>query len=92
MTLRDLMEGTNIEGDICLSLWNNCNEIALCEIMNVTNALSGHHLKKAKRTVTSYGDNRKIPSVLKWSDYEVVYIFCPNDRFLHIELSFKERD
>lgn len=87
MKLYELMENTTIQGDVCLSVWNDeGEEVASSEIMGITDSLSEYNLKKAKRTVTFYGDNKKIPSVLKWAEYEVTYIFCPGDGFLHIEL------
>ena len=91
MTLYELMENVTIQGDVRLSVWNeDGNEAAISEIMGITDSLSEYHLKKAKRTVTFYGDNKKIPSVLKWADYDVAYIFCPGDGFLHIELKARE--
>lgn len=87
MKLCELMENTTVQGDVCLSVWNNDgDEVAISEIMGITDSLSEYELKKAKRTVTFYGDNKKIPSVIKWAEYEVTYIFCPGDGFLHIEL------
>lgn len=87
MKLCELMENTIIQGDVCLSVWNdNGDEVASSEIMGITDSLSEYNLKKAKRTVTFYGDNKKIPSVIKWAEYEVTYLFCPGDGFLHIEL------
>lgn len=91
MTLYELMEDVAIQGDVRLSVWDDdCNEVAVSEIMGITDSLSEYNLKKAKRTVTFYGDNKKIPSVFKWAEYEITYIFCPGDGFLHIELKAKE--
>lgn len=91
MKLRELMENTNIQGDVRLSVWDDdCNEVAVSEIMGITDSLGEYELKRAKRTVTFYGDNKKIPSVLNWAGYEITYIFCPGDGFLHIEV--KEDD
>ena len=87
MTLRELMDNVTIQGDVCLSLFDdNGDEIAICEIMGVTDHLSEYDLKKAKRTVTYYGNNAKIPGVFKWANYEVSYLFCLGDGHLHIEL------
>lgn len=87
MKLCELMEETSIQGDVRLSVWDSeCNEVAISEIMGITNSLGEYELKKAKRTITFYGENKKIPSVLKWAEYEITYIFCPGDGFLHIEL------
>lgn len=91
MKLRELMENTTIQGDVRLSVWDDdCNEVAISEIMGITDSLGEYELKRAKRTVTFYGDNKKIPSVLNWAEYEITYIFCPGDGFLHIEV--KEDD
>jgi len=91
MKLCELMADVTIQGDVRLSVWDeDCNEVAVSEIMGITDSLSEYNLKKAKRTVTFYGDNKKIPSVLKWAEYEITYIFCPGDGFLHIELKAKE--
>lgn len=87
MKLCELMENTTIQGDVRLSVWNDDDdEVAISEIMGITDSLSEYNLKKAKRTVTFYGDNKKIPSVLNWAEYDITYIFCPGDGFLHIEL------
>lgn len=87
MKLYELMESTTIQGDVRLSVFDDDgNEVALAEIIGITDSLSEYILKKTGRTVTFYGDNKKIPSVLKWAEYEITYIFCPGDGFLHIEL------
>ena len=88
MTLWELTASAKIQGDVCLSVWNDDgDEVAISEIMGITDSLGEYELKKAKRTVTFYGDNKKIPSVLNWAEYEVTHLFCPGDGFLHIELN-----
>ena len=84
MTLYDLMENINLQGDIRLSVWDDDDEeIAVCEIRECQ-GLDCYELDKA-----GYGldVNGNCVRYVDWNMYEVKYMFCGGDGYLHIELA-----
>lgn len=86
MTLYELMDSVTVQGDVRLSVFCDGEEIAVAEFKE-SQGLCSHDLYQYGCTLTVDGDCTYLS---EWEWYEVKYIFCPGDGFLHIELEQSE--
>ena len=89
MTLYELMEDINIQGDIRLAVFDESGNEIDCRDIDFCDGLDNYHLRQLSDI--DYDGERKIEcSDLQWC--EVLYMFCDKDGYLRIEVEVKEDD